>query len=69
MNQGELAAFVAGALFGLSLGIWRTWAFARKLRHMGISLDEWSDYHEGHRQARGQSRRDRLLTIVRDSDR
>jgi hypothetical protein len=48
--------------------MWRTWAFSRKLIHLGVSLDQWSEYCEGTMQAVGQSRpkRDNVAALRRD---
>lgn len=56
MNLETLSTFFLGATVGASIGIWRTWAFSRKLIHLGVSLDQWSDYCEPTLQAHGYSR-------------
>lgn len=56
MNLEILSTFFLGAIVGASIGTWRTWAFSRKLIHLGVSLDQWSDYCESTMQAVGQSR-------------
>ena len=67
MNPQVLSALALGLVVGLALGFWRTWAFARKLIHLGVSLDEWADYDERNRQAHGQARRDNVTLLRRDS--
>ena len=68
MNLEILSAFFLGGVAGASVGIWRTWAFSRKLIHLGVSLDQWSEYCEGTMQAVGQSRlkRDKVAALRRD---
>ena len=69
MNLETLSSFFLGATVGASIGIWRTWAFSRKLIHLGVSLDQWSDYCEPTLQAHGYSRpkRDNVAALRRDS--
>jgi hypothetical protein len=69
MTLEILSALSLGALLGACVGIWRTWAFARKLVHMGISLDQWSDYCEATMQARGvpRAKRDNVMALRRDA--
>lgn len=69
MNPDVIAALALGLVVGVALGFWRTWAFARKLIHLGVSLDEWAEYDERNRQAHGQSRRDNVTRMRLDSDR
>lgn len=68
MNLETLSSFFLGATVGASIGIWRTWAFSRKLIHLGVSLDQWSDYCEPTLQAHGYSRpkRDNVAALRRD---
>ncbi len=68
MTLEILSALSLGALVGAAVGVWRTWAFARKLVHMGINLDQWSDYCEATMQARGVPRvkRDNVMALRRD---
>jgi len=56
-NLQNLLCLLFGVLLGLGLGTWRTWAYARKLLHFGISLDAWSDYSETQQQAHGAAER------------
>jgi hypothetical protein len=68
MTLEIVSAVSLGALLGACVGIWRTWAFARKLIHMGVNLDQWSDYCEATMQARGVPRvkRDNVMALRRD---
>ena len=68
MTLEIVSAVSLGALLGACVGIWRTWAFARKLIHMGVNLDQWSDYCEATMQARGVPRvkRDNVTALRRD---
>ena len=68
MTLEIVSALSLGALVGAGAGIWRTWAFARKLIHMGVNLDQWSDYCEATMQARGvpRAKRDNVMALRRD---
>ena len=55
MSLEFLSTLALGVAVGAAIGSWRTWAFARKLIHMGVGLDEWSDYCESTMQAHGQA--------------
>jgi hypothetical protein len=59
MTLEFLSTLALGAVIGAAIGSWRTWAFARKLIHMGVGLDEWSEYCEATMQAHGQARQRR----------
>ena len=69
MTLEIVSALSLGALVGAGAGIWRTWAFARKLIHMGVNLDQWSDYCEATMQARGvqRTKRDNITVLRRDA--
>lgn len=70
MTPDLLLALGFGALCGGALAVWRTWAFARKLIHLGVQLDAWADYDEKTRQAHGQARRDNVTPLRgRETDR
>lgn len=56
MNLEFLSTLALGAAIGAAIGSWRTWAFARKLIHMGVGLDQWSDYCEATMQAHGRAK-------------
>ena len=56
MTLEFLSTLALGVVVGAAIGSWRTWAFARKLIHMGVGLDEWSDYCESTMQAHGQAK-------------
>ena len=52
MTFEHLVLVAFGFTLGAGVGWWRCWAFARKLIHLGVTLDRWSDYNEPNRQAR-----------------
>ena len=56
MSLEFLSTLALGVVVGAAIGSWRTWVFARKLIHMGVGLDQWSDYCEATMQANGQAR-------------
>ena len=56
MTLEFLSTLALGVAVGAAIGSWRTWAFARKLIHMGVGLDQWSDYCEATMQAHGQAK-------------
>jgi hypothetical protein len=58
VTAGLIVAMLLVALVGYGLGVWRTWAYARKLIHFGISLDAWIDYKEPERQSHGATTRE-----------
>jgi hypothetical protein len=57
MSLEFLSTLALGVVVGAAIGSWRTWAFARKLIHMGVGLDQWSDYCEATMQAHGRAKR------------
>lgn len=53
---------------GIGVGWWRGMVYARKLIHFTVDLDEWADYEEATRQARGARRRQGRMTLFGTSD-
>jgi hypothetical protein len=71
MTLEFLSTLTLGALIGGAIGCWRTWAFARKLIHMGVGLDQWSDYCEATMQAHGgqaRARRGDVTALRRNAE-
>ena len=70
MTLEFLSTLALGVVVGAAIGSWRTWAFARKLIHMGVGLDQWSDYCEATMQANGQARarRDDVTALRRNAE-
>jgi hypothetical protein len=68
MTLEFLSTLALGLVVGAAIGSWRTWAFARKLIHLGVGLDQWSDYCEATMQAHGQARRDDATALRRDAE-